>query len=325
MEDIGLASEVVGVPVTSKAAQARFIWAKGKMNLLPTSIFSMFLRRPPLTKSLIYYAKQEMRKPRLNLGEKEDISVHEFVKLRFGDELADYFADPLVRGITGGNARRLSMRAMFGEVFDMERTAGSVVKGYFQQTQGKPEKPSDQLFISPGELSAIAMAQKWSTWNFVDGMQRLPEGLCTYLQESKGIPVQIYNETRVKKLEFNKTPGVPVSITVETAEGEISIDAEHVFSGLPASQLAKTLPVSNNDLKSQLQRIDTVNMGLVCLEFEGKDVLKPDTGFGFLAPSTEKDSKVLGFTYDSCVFPVHDAGKNITRITVSSSFFTDKF
>jgi len=38
----------------------------------------------------------------------EDDTIYEFIKRRFGSELADYAIDPLVRGICAGDAREIS-------------------------------------------------------------------------------------------------------------------------------------------------------------------------------------------------------------------------
>jgi oxygen-dependent protoporphyrinogen oxidase len=70
-----------------------------------------------------------------------------------------------------------------------------------------------------------------------------------------------------------------------------------------------------------------VHVAVVCLEYDGKNVVQPDAGFGFLVPSFDKDTKLLGITFDSCSFPIHDAGKDITRITcmLGGEWFEENF
>lgn len=97
-----------------------------------------------------------------------DESIASFMGRRFGREAVEYLADPLLVGIHGGDAERLSMQALFPRFLDMERRYGSVIRGFREsarQRTGKPPAP----FVAPlGGLREM-----------VDGLvAALPPGRC---------------------------------------------------------------------------------------------------------------------------------------------------
>jgi protoporphyrinogen oxidase len=58
-----------------------------------------------------------------------DESIASFMGRRFGREAVEYLADPLLAGIHGGDAERLSMQALFPRFLQMEQRYGSVIRG----------------------------------------------------------------------------------------------------------------------------------------------------------------------------------------------------
>ena len=58
-----------------------------------------------------------------------DESIASFIARRFGKEALQRLGDPLLAGIHGGDAERLSMRALFPRIVDLERTDRSVIRG----------------------------------------------------------------------------------------------------------------------------------------------------------------------------------------------------
>lgn len=104
-------------------------------------------------------------------------------------------------------------------------------------------------------------------------------------------------------------------ITVETGKGGVEeIRASHVFSTLPAFQLAPVVEKSLPSLAQALQEIKFVSMGMIHVGFNDK-VLASD-GFGYLVPSCEGE-KVLGVVFDSNAFPSQNAASSAqTRLSV---------
>ena len=241
-----------------------------------------------------------------------DISVYDFVNYRMGTEIADYFFDPLCRGITAGNSKKLSLISMFPQMLRAEQETGSVIRGSFLNSQ------RDAIQVYSSDLVEQAKAKRWSTYTFKDGLQALPDRLSQYMLSLNGSPVEIYNQSIVNKIQFNESTKKAL-INVKTAEESIDLEADYIFSSISSNSLAKILPqMEFKDLCDALNEISTVHMAVVNLEFKGK-VMADDSGFGFLVPSKEK-SKILGCVYDSCVTPEFNAGHDITRLTVSPLF-----
>lgn len=308
IEEVGLGRDLLG----KQSLKSRYIYAENKLNKLPSG-FSGILRKqkPLLPKSLLRYTISEYRKPKLVIPDTEDISVYDFIAKRFDTHFANYFADPLLRGVTAGDARKLSMKSLFPEIYEKQVNAGSVTRGYLK---GFPFEAIKHVNYDVSDLALDAKTKRWQTFNLREGLASLPEAMSEYLIRQPN--VQICNESQVKSIEFNKD-GVPAIITVKSAaeQEEITLDADYVISALPANRLAPILPSDISSIATKLKNIDWVNVGVVCLEYEGKKIIPEDFGFGYLVPSFEH-SKLLGVTFDSCVFPEHDKRK-VTRMTVS--------
>lgn len=66
-----------------------------------------------------------------------DESIGAFIGRRFGREAVEYLAEPLLAGIHGGDASRLSMRAAFPKLLDLEAAHRSVILGFRRATAGR--------------------------------------------------------------------------------------------------------------------------------------------------------------------------------------------
>lgn len=115
---------------------------------------------------------------------------------------------------------------------------------------------------------------------------------------------EICLSTKVSSIRSQQTADGSPDLTVETensATGEREeIHANHVFSTLPAFQLAPVVASAFPALARTLEEIKFVSMGMVHIGFN-EQVLGSD-GFGYLVPSCEHE-KVLGVVYDSNAFP----------------------
>jgi oxygen-dependent protoporphyrinogen oxidase len=85
-----------------------------------------------------------------------DESIASFVRRRFGEEAADYLAEPLLAGIHAGDVERLSARALFPRLVDAEQQAGSVIRAL----RALRIRPSPQgAFVSlPGGVGELVNA-----------------------------------------------------------------------------------------------------------------------------------------------------------------------
>ena len=294
MESLGLSDEVIGIESKSGAARKRLILLKQKLVPLPSSFGDIFRKIDPFSKSMASILLKELLKPKFDLKEDEDISVFDFFSDRLGEEMAHFISDPLCRGITAGDSRKLSMKSLFPDIFHKTQAKGSLVKGMLSNSSNMSRN-----YRSP--LVKKISDNKWSTWSFKKGLQTLPEKLTDYLKSHDN--VELKTTSAIKRISFKKEEA-----TISLTDGS-KVVTDELFSCLPAHLLCSCLEIPL--LKQKLNEIPFVDVAVAVLEFEGRVDLN---AFGFLVPSFE-GGPLLGITFDSSCFPQHDAGRDITRVT----------
>ncbi len=129
-KELGLASELIG---TRPEYRRSFILRQGTFYPVPEGFYLMGPSRfrPFLESGLLSWSGKlrAMMEPLIPSRAPTDESLASFVRRRFGQELLDWMAQPLVAGIYGANPENLSLRATFPQFLEMERTYGSVVFG----------------------------------------------------------------------------------------------------------------------------------------------------------------------------------------------------
>jgi oxygen-dependent protoporphyrinogen oxidase len=221
-------------------------------------------------------------------GQNGDESVAAFVRRHFGQEMVDRVAEPLLAGVYGGNAEKLSLRAVLPRFAEMEAQHGSLVRATLHarktataQAQGQP------LFSS-----------------LKNGIQQLADALIAALP-----PAALKLAEPVASLQ--KTAG---SWQITTTNGTGDFDA--VLLGIPAPCCAGLLQSVNPEVSRRLARIGYTSSAAVALAF---DRVSLPEGFGFLIPASERRS-LLACTFVHNKFH-HRApqGKVLLRCFFSSS------
>ncbi len=99
----------------------------------------------------------------------EDLSVAQFTRERFGDEIANYLAEPLLSGIYGGDAEQLGMQSVLPQFLDYEKSKGNVIRGVIEAAAASARAPKPYAaFVS-----------------FRDGMQELPDTIAARLTRTR--------------------------------------------------------------------------------------------------------------------------------------------
>lgn len=304
LSDLKLEDKIIGVPKTHDAAKKRYIYAKGKLNELPSSVSSVMFRQEPFSKSLL---SSIIREPFVERSSLEDESVYNFFQRRFNKEIADYLATSLCRGIFGGDAEQLSLRSCFKILFDYERQHGSVVKGAFFSK-------SDQPRVDSNALISRAKAENWMGWTLQNGMQTLPEIWYDHLK-SEGVKFLL--NTRCEEIDY----ATENKIHCVTSQGVI--EADRVISTLPSTQLSRLLSKCDKTLSTMLDTVEYADMAVVNLEYDSCKL--PYQGFGFLVPTCEP-CDILGMTFDSLIFPQHTKSNSAIMTTMAGgAWFNEVF
>ncbi|XP_065177770.1 protoporphyrinogen oxidase-like [Sycon ciliatum] len=314
VSDVGLENSVIPVTSVHSYAKRRYVYAKNRMNALPTapSVSVLLKRQEPFERSFARAGVKDLFSFRgtglkytdpppdaiyhLSRGE----SINSFFERRFGEDIARYGVAAMCRGVYAGDSKLLCLRSCFPLLYDLEQKHRSVVLGMLRHK-------ADPVPADAAQLVKRSREEKWRMWTLQEGMESLPITLHQKLLE-RGVDVRL--GTMCSGVEMT-AKGVQVHC------GEEIIEADHVISALPAQHLSSVLSPQFSFLKEQLADILSVTVAIVQMEFDGDIIPEKYKGFGYLVPPCEGDW-VLGVVLDSCCFPEHNTpGKpNSTRLTV---------
>lgn len=197
-----------------------------------------------------------------------DESVAQFVRRRFGSRMLENIAEPLVAGIYGGDAEKLSARALLPSFYRWEEQYGSVIRGVWKSR--KKAQFSTPVFTSLRE-----------------GMTRLTRALSGHLSACNDF--RLYTNQAVESIRVcslgssqDSGPGSRPAYVIQCAGGG-SYEANAVILALPAFECARLLSPLNSELGSLLSSIPYTSALTVAL---GHKIAPPHLppGFGFLVP-----------------------------------------
>ncbi|MEK7775258.1 MAG: protoporphyrinogen oxidase [Candidatus Zixiibacteriota bacterium] len=255
----------------------RFILRGGKLRSVPMSPQS-FLTSDVLSLSGKLRVFCEPFVPRKTST--DDESIYDFGKRRIGREAADYLIQPMVSGIFGGMAERLSLKSCFPIMTEMESEYGSLTKAMIARgkkaradgkKKGSPGGPTGWLTSFHGGLDAVIM--------------RLDERYAkSIIKGAKAISVQRANDR----------------FAIAFANGE-SHSAGAVIVATPSYSAGDMVRPMSDALANGLEGIPYAPISVVCLGYDAGAVRRNLDGFGFLVPQKEK-RRIMGSIWTSSIF-----------------------
>jgi len=258
----------------NQEAKYRYIDINDQLHSLPTSLgsFLSFKLLTPVEKLRIPF---ELFKTR---AANEHESVYDYGLRRFGKGLAENLVDPLVSGIYAGDARKISLKAAFPNIYRWEKESGSLMKGM------KRERKKGDTKITKGALTS-----------FKDGMSEI---------------IHLIGVRYKKQIELN----CPIE-QIERREKHflISVYGEHhqadeLYISAPAYVAAQLLQAVDHQIAADLGSISYAPVIVVGLVFSADSFESPPKGFGYLVPSSQNKT-VLGILFESNIF-AHRCNKN---------------
>ena len=287
--DLGLGDQLIGSndadrKTTILIGRRRVPLPDGLQFLVPTRIMPMAFT-PLFTWGTKLRFAQEWFAPAPEGADGADESVASFVRRHFGAEVVDRLADPLLSGIYGGSADRLSVRAVLPRMVQMEEKHGSLIRAMLaarrqMQASQKPATPPRPLFTSLRR-----------------GMQQMIAAAAAQLD-----PASIRLNTEVRTLEF-----LGSGWRVHTAGG--AYDCDGVVLAAPAYAAGALLWNVRPELARLLEGITYSSSITVVLGYDAEAVRGVDlSGFGFLVPRSQ-GKRLLACTFVHHKFP-HRAPPN---------------
>ena len=259
----------------AEVAKYRFLYKNGALQKLPAS--------PPafLTSNLLLPSEKlrAAAEPILGRAHSGEETVYDFMARHFGRGVAEVFAGPFILGITSGDAKRLSLDALFPRFRALERQHGSLVRGLIAQQRTakenakenpEPDKPK-RLTSFPGSSGAL-----------VETLQKKFTG-----RLETGVAI---NQLRPAEGAFELT-----------VSGE-RLKADAVILATPPFVSAEFVQPFAPDAATALRGIPYADVQVFGLGYHRIDVPNALDGFGFLVPRGE-GVRVLGVLYSSSIFP----------------------
>jgi oxygen-dependent protoporphyrinogen oxidase len=297
-QQLGIDGQLIS---SNDAGRKTYILIKGRLVPIPQGLEFMVPTRiwPMATTPLFSFStKLRMAAELFSSAPKAgaDESVGDFVRRHFGPEMVDRVAEPLLAGVYGGNAERLSIRAVLPRFAEMEREHGSLVRATLQakakaKTLARPGAKPQPLFTS-----------------LRNGMQQMVDSLVNALPQAS-IRMQQQN---ISLRQINDDWQIESHGITERFQA--------VLLAVPAPSAASLLRQFHPGLIEGLEKIQYTSSVAVALAYEQAD-LPP--GHGFLVPRSE-DRRMMACTFVHMKFP-HRApeGKKMLRCFFSSSRMPD--
>ena len=271
IDELGLAAERLGA---NPAAKNRYIVRRGRPVAAPVSPPALF--SSPLfsfgAKVRLFAEILSRRKVRLG-----DVSLQDFVRDHFGQELVDYGLNPFVAGVYAGDPKNLSTRHAFPSLWKIEQTHGSIIRGQIAEAKARKAR---------GEARGGIIS-------FQRGLQTLPDALAARL------PAEALSlNARIEAL----VAGPKWSVVWHDGQHAHTESFDAVVSALPASGLAALRFGTHGDRPlASLENIEHPPVSSLFLGYRRDQVAHPLDGFGVLVPAVEKRS-VLGILFSSSLF-----------------------
>ena len=220
----------------------------------------------------------------------DDESLGNFVSRRLGRPAYEALIEPLMSGIYAGDGDRLSLKATFPYLRDLELKHGGLVKGALA-TRRKMKRSGQK---APGTRSAFLTPRT--------GLAAIIEAL---VAELTTFDVSMCLSSPVDRItngqHAGNSPDSEKRFRVVLDGGEVW-DADGVILAAPAPRSGSILSDLAPELASELAGIEYASTATVSLAFRQADLPRPLDGYGYIIPRRE-GRKALACTWTSTKFP----------------------
>jgi oxygen-dependent protoporphyrinogen oxidase len=268
--ELGISSELLQAPPHAP----RFVLIDGRLQPAPLSPPAFFLSSMINGATKWTLLRDIFGK---SIPPDTDESVAAFVRRKFTPQLLDRLIGPYISGVYAGDPERLSVRSAFPQLYEAEKSAGSIVRGMVRLAKSKKgprERPTLQTFREGNESLVRALAKNLGP---------------TLLTESKVAGISRQNDGSY----FLRFDGRSSSETVVT---------KSVILATPTDITGGLLSQLDSSFETLLASVEYAAVAVVSLGYRQQDVARALNGFGFLVPRSS-GLRVLGSVWNSSLFP----------------------
>jgi protoporphyrinogen/coproporphyrinogen III oxidase len=248
----------------------------GFLMLAPTRLLSFFTSPLFTWRGKLRTALETVLPSR---SSQSDESLASFVTRRFGREVLDLVAQPLISGIYTADPQTLSLKATFPQFLELEQKHGSVIRGLIREKS----KRNTSRFGESGARYSLFLS-------FKDGMETLIEKLASSLPRKS-----LKLGKTIKRLEPSRSLW-----TLMTEDGKM-IDADGLIIALASNKACHLLEGFDSRLAKELSQIRYESSVVINLAYNLKDISHNLNGFGFVVPTVER-RPILACSFSSLKF-----------------------
>ncbi len=280
-KELGIADQLIG---SNDAQRKTYILVNGRLVVMPDGLMFMVptqLVATALSPLFSWSTKLRMARELLHPPRpmQSDETVAQLVERHFGAEVVDRLADPLLSGVYGGDAAKLSARAVLPRFVEMEEKYGSLSRAMLaahKKMMATRKHPPPPLFTS-----------------LQDGMQQMVDAIAARLD-----PESIRLRTHILRV-YPEDASSSWRVAVEM-NGEERFDA--VLIATPANVAGTLLDGVDRGLARNLLDITYSSSITVTLGYYMDQLAGLPPGFGFLVPRSE-GTRMLACTFVHNKFP----------------------
>lgn len=266
--ELGIADQLLEAPPRAP----RYVLVNGKLQAVPLSP-PAFFTSPLISGSTKWKLVRDLFGK--SAPPEADESVAVFVRRKFSDQLLDSLVGPFVSGVYAGDPEKLSLRSAFPQLYEAEKTAGSIVRGMMRLARNKS---------GPRERSALN--------TFREGNETLVRALASTLG------AKLLSKTAAANI-YRQNDGA-FHVSLEGGSND-SLSAESVIFATPTHATGKLLAQLDPSVGRLLRTVEYAPVVVVSLGYAKKDVSHSLDGFGFLVPRSA-GLRILGTVWNSSLF-----------------------
>jgi oxygen-dependent protoporphyrinogen oxidase len=279
-KELGIGDQLIG---SNDSQRKTYIVVHGRLVAMPDGLMFMVPTKlvptalsPLFSWSTKFRMAQELLHPPRPMN--DDETVAGLVERHFGAEVVDRLADPLLSGVYGGDANKLSARAVLPRFVEMEEKYGSL---------------SRAMLAAHKKMAGVARNQPARPLfsSLRDGMQQMVDAITVRLDASA-----IRLRTRVRGI-YPKNGGWRLAIEMKDDE---YFDA--VLLATPANLAGALLEAVDAELSGDLLEITYSSSVTVTLGYYMDQLQRLPPGFGFLVPRSQ-GMRMLACTFVHNKFP----------------------
>ena len=199
---------------------------------------------------------------------------------KFSPELLEKLVGPFVSGIFAGDPERLSLRSAFPQLYEAEKSAGSVIRGLLRD-----------------EKSSKDPREKTTLRTFRDGNQTFVDTLAREI--GSGLHCNT-TAGSIRPMAGSANAGA-FEVTIQTSGQNTILTTDRVIVATPTQQAAVLLRDVDPQFEAVLKQFEYAPIAVVSTGYARAAVRNSLDGFGFLAPRSS-GLRVLGTVWNSSLF-----------------------